>query len=55
MSENIHYVQLLTVAKSQGPKALETVIEQLLGHKQIFVFGEFIAIPSVQQVSTYSD
>lgn len=44
MSENSHIEQFLILAKNQKSKALETIIEQVLSHPNIFVFGEFLTL-----------
>jgi COP9 signalosome complex subunit 7 len=52
MSENQYIEQFMILAKNQKSKALETIIEQVLSHANIFVFGEFLNLPNVQDVST---
>jgi hypothetical protein len=48
MSEtNIYIEQYLILAKNQKAKALETIIDQILTHQGIFVFGEFLSLPNV--------
>lgn len=34
--------QFLILAKGQKAKALETIIDQILSHPSIYVFGEFL-------------
>lgn len=42
---------MLIMAKDKTGRALEDVIERVLSQPEIFVFGEFIDMPNVQQVS----
>ena len=42
---------MLIMAKDKTGRALEDVIERVLSQPEIFVFGEFIDLPNVQQVS----
>ena len=35
--------EMLTLAKGQKARALETIIEQILSNPLIFVFGEFLS------------
>ena len=47
--------QYLALARSQtSEKTLGTCIEQALGHPQVFVFGELLAMPSIQKLQTSS-
>ena len=45
---------MLIMAKDKTGRALEDVIERVLSQPEIFVFGEFIDLPNVQQVSHFS-
>jgi len=45
---------MLIMAKDKTGRALEDIIERVLSQPEIFVFGEFIDLPNVQQVSLYS-
>jgi len=40
--------QFCTIAASQKGRACASIIKQVLSHRNIFVFGEFLTIPSVQ-------
>lgn len=55
MSENQYIEQFMILAKNQKAKALETIIEQVLSHANIFVFGEFLHLPNVQEVTNHFD
>ena len=44
---------MLIMAKDKTGRALEDVIERVLSQPEIFVFGEFIDLPNVQQVSHF--
>ena len=46
-----HIEKFLIIAKNQKGKAIETIIEQVLSDPHIYVFGEFISLPTVQDVS----
>ena len=41
----------MITAKGKTGSAMEMVIEQVLSQPQIFVFGEFLALPQVKDVS----
>ena len=43
--------EFLHLSKGQKAKALETIIEQILSNASIYVFGEFLALPNIQEVS----
>ena len=43
---------LLIMAKDKTGRALEEIIDRVLSQPEIFVFGEFIELPNVQQVSS---
>ena len=42
--------EMLTLAKGQKSKALETIIEQILSNAVIFSFGEFLSQANFQEV-----
>ena len=42
--------QLLVLARSQKSKALEIIIDKVLGHPSIFKFAEFLDIENVQNL-----
>eukprot|EP00347_Sterkiella_histriomuscorum_P022223 403331239 len=42
--------QFLILAKGQKSKALETIIDQILSHQHVFVFGEFLSLPNIQEM-----
>ena len=41
---------MIIMAKGKTGRALEDVIDRILSQPEIFVFGEFIEMPNVQQV-----
>ena len=45
---------MLILIKGQKPKAVETIIEQIISNPMIFVFGEFLSQPNVIEVSYIS-
>lgn len=45
-------VQFLVLAKAAKGAACVALIQQVLSNKKIFVFGELLAMPNVQAVST---
>lgn len=45
-------VQFLVLAKGAKGAACVALIQQVLSHKKIFVFGELLAMPNVQAVRT---
>lgn len=46
-------VQFLVLAKGAKGAACVALIQQVLSHKKIFVFGELLAMPNVQAVRTH--
>ena len=44
---------MIIMAKGKTGRALEDVIDRILSQPEIFVFGEFIEMANVQQVSNY--
>ena len=44
---------MIIMAKGKTGRALEDVIDRILSQPEIFVFGEFIEMENVQQVSNY--
>jgi COP9 signalosome complex subunit 7 len=44
--------QFCVLAQTQRNRACVALIQQVVSHKKIFVFGELLAMPSVQSVST---
>ena len=42
---------MLIMAKDKTGRALEEIIDRVLTTPEIFVFGEFLDMPNVQQVS----
>jgi hypothetical protein len=46
--------EMLILIKGQKPKAVETIIEQIISNPMIFVFGEFLSQPNVIEVSYFS-
>ena len=42
---------MLIMAKDKSGRALEEIVDKVLSMPEIFVFGEFIELPNVQQVS----
>ena len=49
MSEEV-LVQFLVLAKGAKGAACVALIQQVLSHKKIFVFGELLSMPNVQSV-----
>ena len=44
---------MIIMAKGKSGRALEDVIDRVLSQPEIFVFGEFIEMPNVQQVRNH--
>ena len=44
---------MLIMAKDKTGRALEEIIDRVLTTPEIFVFGEFLDMPNIQQVSTW--
>ena len=44
---------MIIMAKGKTGRALEDVIDRILSQPEIFVFGEFIEMPNVQQVRNH--
>ena len=42
---------MLLMAKDKSGRALEEIIDRVLSQPEIFVFGEFLELPNIQQVS----
>ena len=42
---------MLIMAKGKSGRALEDIIDRVLSQPEIFVFGEFIELPNVKEVS----
>ena len=45
---------MLLMAKDKSGRALEEIIDRVLSQPEIFVFGEFLELPNIQQVSAPS-
>ena len=45
---------MLLMAKDKSGRALEEIIDRVLSQPEIFVFGEFLELPNIQQVSVPS-
>ena len=45
---------MLIMAKDKTGRALEDIIDRVLTQPQIFVFGEFLDLPNVQQLGSQS-
>jgi COP9 signalosome complex subunit 7 len=46
--------QFCLLAKTAKARACVALVQQVLAEKKIFVFGELLAMPNVQEVSTAS-
>lgn len=53
MSDKIEAYLLMT--KDKSGRALEEIIDRVLSQPEIFVFGEFLELANVQQVSNIND
>ena len=51
MSQLEQIESLLILAKGKSGAAVEMVIDRALSQPSIFVFGEFLALPNVKEVS----
>ena len=51
MSQKEQIESLLILAKGKKGAAVEMVIDRALSQPNIFVFGEFLALPNVKEVS----
>ena len=43
--------KILILAEGKSSAALEMIIDRALSQPQIFVFGEFLALPNIKEVS----
>ena len=52
MTQAQHIEGYVILLKNQKAKAVQDIIERVLGDKEIYVFGEFIELANVKEVSS---